>query len=108
MWAWLLFRMFSRNVYRRRAENSRWLTIPVEGQKLRQRRPGAPRGQGPQVLHLQELQDHLPRAGGQGQNRHHLPQVRRADPRKDLTSEPPADLQGAVSLQRPAFLPVTS
>jgi predicted RNA-binding Zn-ribbon protein involved in translation (DUF1610 family) len=27
LWAWLLFRMFSRNVYRRRAENSRWMTL---------------------------------------------------------------------------------
>ena len=27
---------------------------------------GPPRRQGPQVLHLQELQDHLPGAGGQG------------------------------------------
>ena len=42
-------------------------------------------GQGPQVLHLQELQNHLPGAGGQGEHRHHLSQMRAQNPGQDVT-----------------------
>ena len=63
LWVLVLFRMFSRNLYKRQ---------------------GPPGGHGAQILHLQALQDHLPGAGGQGQGHHHLPQVRRGDPRQDL------------------------
>ena len=27
LWAWMLFRMFSKNLYKRREENSRWLSL---------------------------------------------------------------------------------
>ena len=49
-WAFALFRIFSRNLTKRRSENQRWADEeqPPECQ-------GPPCGQGPQILHLQEL-----------------------------------------------------
>ena len=58
--------------------------LVVAGKEQKCRSQGTPRGQGPQVFHLQELQDHLPGAGGQGEDHHYLPQVRRQDRGKDL------------------------
>ena len=83
-WIYALFRIFSKNLTKRRSENQRWLNWMWRMKSSSAGGQGPPRGQGPQVLHLQELQDHLPGAGGQGEDHHHLPQVRRPDPRQDV------------------------
>ena len=75
----ILFRMFSKNLPKRREENQKFMNwfwkikaTPPE--------PGPPGGQGSQVLHLQ-VRRRVPCRWGQGKNRHHLPQVRGEDPR---------------------------
>ena len=61
----LLLRMFSRNLERRRAENA-LLVVPCPA--AAQRPAPAEPGQGPQVLHLQKLQDRLPGARREGED----------------------------------------
>ena len=51
-----------------------------------QQRTAAADGQGAQVLHLPQLQDRVPRAGREGEDRHYLPQMRPGDTRKKLIS----------------------
>ena len=75
----IFFRMFSKDLYRRRTENQKWVNWYCG--------MAAGPGQGAQVFHLQAVQDHLPGPGGQGEDRHHLSQVRGADPGEDLRKE---------------------
>ena len=59
--------------------------LVVGVQKPQSRSQRAPCRQGPQVFYLQKLQDHLSGAGGQREDRDHLPEMRRSDPGQDLT-----------------------
>lgn len=84
---WALFRVFSRNLEKRRADERRLFAEGlVAHQAPVQQRTAAADGQGAQVLHLPQLQDRVPRAGREGEDRHYLPQMRPGDTRKKLIS----------------------
>ena len=83
----ILFRMFSKNLPKRRAEPE-VLELVVRRQEPQCRRQGPPRRQGPQVFHLQDLRHGVPGAGGQGEDHHYLPQMRRSDPRQNMKNAP--------------------
>ena len=53
-WAFALFRIFSRNLTKRRSENQRWVNWMADEEQPPECQ-GPPCGQGPQILHLQEL-----------------------------------------------------
>ena len=74
---WMVFRMFSKNLSKRRAENAAYMNKVVY--PLRQAL-----GQGAQVFHLPQLPHGVPGTPGQGPHRHHLPQVRRGNSRQEL------------------------
>lgn len=80
---WMVFRMFSKNLSKRRAENAAYMNKVVY--PLRQALSAA-RDQGAQVFHLPQLPHGVPGTPGQGPHRHHLPQVRRGNPRQKLTA----------------------
>ncbi len=81
---WAVFRMFSRNLQRRRAENAWFLTKFAYPCSAAAAPAASSAWTGPQILHLSQLPHGLPRPARKGQDRHHLPQVPPRNPRTEL------------------------
>ena len=74
---WDLFRMFSRRIDRRRAENARFLALAGPAIRwLRMRRTIRP-GQGAPLLQVPQLRTVSAGAPGEGEDHRQLPQLRR-------------------------------
>ena len=72
---WDLFRMFSRRIDRRRAENARFLALA--GHTLAADAPYHPPGQGAPLLQVPQLRTVSAGAPGEGEDHRQLPQLRR-------------------------------
>ena len=81
----MFFRIFSRNLARRRAENQRfvnwWWRMKSSRQGARERHADKDH----KYFTCKNCRNHLPGAGGQGEHRHHLSQMRGPDPGQDVT-----------------------
>lgn len=96
---WGLFRMLSRNLPRRRAENAKFYAAGRTGHQLVPPPPHHAPGQGAPLFPLPQLRSAAPGTQGQGKDHRHLPQLRRRLPGKKLKIHvPPRPFPGLGGL----------